>query len=44
MPSENEKVYGMLIQINNNLIQVYRLLQKITQDGVNVRTQESHSP
>lgn len=36
--------YSMLVQINSNLLALLRILNKMNQDGIYVKTQESHRP
>lgn len=44
MTDGDQAILNMLMQINNSLVKMMMLLVKMKEDGVNVRTQESHAP
>lgn len=44
MTDGDRAILNMLMQMNNTLVAVQRLLMKFQMDGINVRTQESHTP
>jgi hypothetical protein len=41
-PTEQQMI-STLIQLNNNMVKVLRLLEEIKRDGLKVRTQQSHA-
>lgn len=44
MTAGDQAVLNMLMQMNNSLMAILLLLQKMNANGINVKTQESHAP
>lgn len=44
MADKEQMIFNTLVQISNTLTLMLRLMEDQKRNGVNVRTQESHSP
>lgn len=42
MRSEDKNLYFAILQLNNNMMALMKILQKMQRDGIRVVTQESH--
>lgn len=44
MTDGEQQILNMLMQMNSGIAQMLKILKKMQDDGVHVRTQESHAP
>ena len=44
MTDGEQQILNMLMQLNSTMLKVAKLLMYMKENGVNVRTQESHAP